>query len=116
MRTTKEVFENHLILTLDWEQEQDILKNYAQDCVLLTSFGIFKGHEGVKSFLELMNTKIPDADYLYLNQLCDGDVAFLEWQVESSTAIVDDGAETFLIKDGLIIAHTIHCTIRQRCS
>jgi hypothetical protein len=116
MRTTQEVFENHILLTLDWDQDLDITQNYSPDCDLLTSFGAFKGHDGVKSFLEIINQKLPDADYLYINRLWKGEIAFLEWQAESPVAFVDDGAESFLIRNGLIVSQTVHCTIRVRSS
>jgi len=114
MRTTQEVFENHLLLILDWDQIDDIEKNYSPDCVLLTSFGTFYGHEGLRKFAALLNEKIPDADLLFVNRVCSGEIAFLEWQAESSETYVDDGAESFLIKNGLIVAQTVHLIVNQR--
>lgn len=116
MRTTQEVFEHHLLLILDWDQIDEIEKNYSPDCSLLTSFGIFYGREGLRKFAKLLEEKIPDADYLYLNRLFYGEMAFLEWQAEAADSFVDDGAESFLIRNGLIVCHTVHFTVRQRTS
>jgi hypothetical protein len=116
MRTTKEVFENHLLLTIDWDQIDEIEKDYSPECTLLTSFGIFHGKEGLRKFAKILDEKIPDADFLFLNRLYSGEMAFLEWQAEASDAFVDDGAESFLIRDGLILCHTVHFTVRSRLS
>ena len=114
MRSTLEVFENHLLLTLDWDQIDDIEKNYSPDCVILSSYGCFIGREGVRKFAEILNEKIPEADYLYINRMWNGEMAFLEWQAESADSYVDDGAESFLIRNGQIISQTVHFTVRMR--
>lgn len=114
MRTTKEVFENHIMLVLDWEQELDVEKNYSSECCLLTSIGMFHGHDGVRRFYKIMNEKCPEADYLYFNRMCCGEVAFLEWQAESAEFYIEDAAESFLIRNGQIVSQTVHFTVRSR--
>lgn len=116
MRTTQDVFENHLLLILDWDQIDDIEKNYSPDCVLLTSFGKFYGHDGLRKFALILNEKIPDADLLFVNRMWAGEIAFLEWQAESAETYIDDGAETFLIQNGLIVTQTVHFIVHQRTS
>ncbi len=114
MRTTLEVLEKHILLTLDWDQIDDIEKNYSPNCVILTSFGCFMGHDGVKKYAEIINEKIPEADFLYINRMWNGEMAFLEWQAESAESYVDDGAESFLIRNGQILVQTVHFTVRER--
>lgn len=43
--------------------------------------------------------------------LVAGEMAFLEWTAASKKAIVEDGADSYLIRDGRIVAQTIHYTI-----
>jgi hypothetical protein len=40
--------------------------------------------------------------------LVDGEVAFLEWRGCSDTCEIKEGADSFLIRNGRIIARTIH--------
>jgi hypothetical protein len=114
IRSTKDVFESHLLQTLIWDITSDIETNYSQECIIITSSGVFYGHDGVFKALEDLNKKFSDADFLYTTKIWSGDIAFLEWQAESDDFYVDDGAETFCIRDGLICAQTIHYTIRIR--
>jgi hypothetical protein len=43
--------------------------------------------------------------------LVDGNVAFLEWTAEGEGAGVRDGVDTFVVRDGKIVAQTIHYTV-----
>lgn len=114
MRTTQDVFESHLLLFLDWDQIDDIEKNYSPNCVLLTSFGKFYGHDGLRKFAQTLDEKIPDADILFVSRMWNGEVAFLEWQAESAESYIDDGAESFLIQNGLIVTQTVHFIVHKR--
>ena len=56
----------------------------------------------------------PGAPYVYTNRLVEGRVAFLEWTAQAEHARVSDGADSFLIEDGWIVAQTIHYTVDER--
>lgn len=116
VRSTKDVFESHLLMTLDWEEQSDIQTNYSSECIIITSEGVFYGHDGVQKALDTLNKKMRDADFLYTTKRYAGDIAFLEWQAEGDDYYIDDGAETFYIHDGLICAQTIHYTVRSRAT
>jgi hypothetical protein len=60
-RSTVEVFEDHLALRLAGEVERDIQRNYAEDVVLITLDGIFRGHNGVRHCCGILNDCIGDA-------------------------------------------------------
>jgi hypothetical protein len=113
-RDTGEVFEDHLALTTAGEHDRDIAYNYADDVVLLTGLGIFRGHEGVRQSRATLGMDLPDARFSYVTTLVDREYAFLEWRGESEHTLVDDGADGFVIRDGLIRAQTIHYTVRHR--
>ena len=40
-----------------------------------------------------------------------GEVGYLEWTADGPTARVRDGADSFVIRDGRIVAQTIHYTV-----
>lgn len=61
-RTPKEVIEDHLYQANDGDIETDLKKNYAQDSVLLTGFGTFRGHQGVRQANEILNKQLPVDD------------------------------------------------------
>jgi hypothetical protein len=86
--------------------------------VLLTGTGIYRGHDGVRESAHILHTHFPHGHYDYRNKLVEGEVAFLEWTGESPAGEVKDGADSYVIRDGKIIAQTIHYTVtssmRQR--
>lgn len=110
-RSTEEVFEDHLRLAGEHRFEEDITRNVSPDCVVLERRGLFRGRDGVRELARWLSEELPDAPYTYTNVLVDGRIAFLEWTVESDHARVRDGADSFVIEDGWIIAQTIHYTV-----
>jgi hypothetical protein len=111
-RTTHEVFYDHLGLRALGEVQHDIARNYARDVVLLTSFGVFHGHRGVRRCATMLKKHIGDARVTWGACFVHGDVVFYEWHAHSDTICVEDGADTFIVRDGLIVAKTIHYTVR----
>jgi hypothetical protein len=112
-RSTDEVFQDHLELAQQGNVEGDIARNFAPDCVLLTSYGVFRGHAGVRAAAALLDEQIGRTRYTYRTRLSHGEVAFLEWSAETERAIVDDGADSYWIRDGRIQVMTIHYTVRR---
>jgi hypothetical protein len=110
-RSTEEVFEDHLRLSGEHRFEDDIARNISPHCVVLERRGVFRGHDGVRELARLLAEELPNAPYTYTNRLIDGRVAFLEWTAEAEHARVRDGADSFLIESGWIIAQTIHYTV-----
>lgn len=113
VRSTEEVFCDHLELRRTCDVQQDIDQNYAADVVLLTSYGVFEGHDGVKHCAALLHEHIGDAEVTCNTKLVDGEVAFLEWTARSDRILVEDGVDTFVIRDGRIFRKTIHYTVKQ---
>ena len=111
-RSAREVFVDHLRCRSARAVEEDIARNYAAGVVLLTGCGLHRGHEGVRLLARLLDEQLPCAAYEYRTRLVGGEVAFLEWSARCAAASVEDGADSFLIRDGKIVAQTIHYTVR----
>lgn len=114
MRSTAEVFNHHLSLAQAEDLETDLARNLAPDIVLLTSYGTFRGHGGVRAAASLLHEQLGGTGYHYRNRLWEGEVAFLEWSAATPTAWIEDGADSFWIRDGLIRVMTIHYTVHKR--
>jgi len=111
-RTAREVLDDHLNLAMTWDFETDLGRNFAEDVVLLTGYGIFRGIQGVKDKVRLLNVHLPGGKWVYTNIMAEGDMGFLEWTAEAENgARVEDGADSYLIRDGRIHAMTIHYTV-----
>ena len=114
IRTTREVFEDHLDLAQKGDLDTDLKRNFAEDCVLLTGYGVFRGHQGVREAADLLDNQLGKVQYTYNNRLWHEEVAFLEWSAESERASIEDGADSFWVRDGLVRVMTIHYTVREK--
>lgn len=113
-RSTQEVFHDHLALAQRGEINADLERNLAHDCVLLTSYGVFHGHEGAREAADLLDEQIGRTRYEYRTLLWHGEVVFLEWSAETDKARVRDGADSYLIRNGRIQVMTIHYTVEPK--
>src|SRR5215813_7140054 len=99
-RSAAEVFDDHLRLARDGDFESDFARNVAEDIVVLTPRGVFRGHPGVRELARQLVNEIPNGEWRYWQQLVEGRFAFLEWTVETGPFRVPDGADSFVIEDG----------------
>jgi hypothetical protein len=110
-RTAKEVLDDHLALAAAGDWRTDLDRNVADDIVVLTGFGAFEGRDQVRVLAELLDAQLPRAQFEYTSVLVRGEVAYLEWTADATGARVRDGADSFVIRDGRIVAQTIHYTV-----
>lgn len=111
-RSTREVLDDHLRLARHWDLETDLERNFAEDVVLLTSFGVFRGIEGVREKFRLLDEQMPGGRWTYHTVMAEGELGFLQWTGEADNSVrVKDGADSYLIQGGRIRAMTIHYTV-----
>ncbi len=113
-RSASDVLEDHLRESSEGSVEDDLARNYAGDVVVLCEKGVLEGHDGIRTPAETRRRELPDATFEYRTTLVARDVAFLQWSATSPAGRVDDGAESYVIRDDRIIAQTIHYTITPR--
>ncbi|MCC7022596.1 MAG: nuclear transport factor 2 family protein [Thermomicrobiales bacterium] len=109
-RTTEEVLRDHLRRRAAGDLEGDLEHNYADDIALLCKSGVFQGCDALRASAEILGLQIPGANYDYLSVQTFEESGFLEWRAESDTVRIDDGADSYLIRDGRIQVQTIHYT------
>ena len=122
-RTAQEVLDDHLNLTErfgveeTWQRivEEDIRRNVSEDIVILINRGTFRGHEGVRELARMLGEELPEhRAFEYTYRAVEGRMAFLEWAYEDANVRVRDGADSYLIEEGKIVAQTIHYTVEQK--
>ncbi|MFD7645584.1 nuclear transport factor 2 family protein [Kitasatospora sp. NPDC059795] len=111
-RTPQEVFAEHgrHLATGDLDL---IAGSYAEDAVLITPEGAFRGHDGVRRILGRLLADLPDADRQLDPQFAD-DLLFLRWSAATATRQVTDGVDTFVFRAGLVRAQTLTYTLTER--
>lgn len=113
-RSASDVLHDHLRESSEGTVDDHLARNYANDVVVLCGKGVFEGHDGIRTLAETLRRELPDATFEYGTTLVAGEVAFLEWSATSPAGVVDDGADSYVIRDGRIVAQTIHYPITPR--
>jgi hypothetical protein len=122
-RPAQEVLDDHLNLAKSWGGEvgfergleEDLRRNTSEDIVILINRGTFHGHEGVRKLAHMLREELPEhRSFEYTYRAVEGRMAFLEWTYEDEDVRVRDGADSYLIENGKIVAQTIHYTAEQK--
>jgi hypothetical protein len=122
-RSAREVLDDHLGIANRWGPNQDLeeivaedlRRNVSEDIVILMNRGTFHGYDGVMELAEMLGEELPERrafEYTYV--AAEGKMAFLEWSYEDDHVTVSDGADSYLIEDGKIVAQTIHYTVVRK--
>ena len=114
MRSTREVIEHHLASRREGDLDRDLRENYADDVVLLSYEGVHRGHSGVRALAEILATYVDAGDYGSDGLVIDSDYALLRWSATGDRYIVHDGIDSFVVRDGRIVAQTIHYATSPR--
>jgi hypothetical protein len=84
-----------------------ILKNYADDVVILTAQGPLEGRTGVEAFFKQAFLLLPQAQVSAKQVVSSGAALLVWWSAVSPAGRVDDGVDTFVFERGLIKLQTI---------
>ncbi len=114
LRSTTQVFEDHLMKRLGDKVEEDIKENYSPNVILLTGTGAFHGYDGVRQSAAELTRYLGEGKFVYRHTLVEDEYAFLEWTAVSGSRAVLDGADSFVIRNGKIIFQSIHYTAVKR--
>lgn len=112
-RSPNDVFNDHLRESAHGSIDDDLRRNYSAEVVILTRRGVFRGHDAMRQLNRLLIEELPNASFEYRTRLVEDEMAFLEWRARADGARVEDGADSYLIRDGKIIAQTIHYTVER---
>jgi hypothetical protein len=110
-RSAQEVLDDHLVTSLNGNVEDDLARNYAQEVVVVSNWGVKHGHEGVREMARLLRLQLPDCTFAYRIRLIEDGIGLLEWTAQSPAGSVNDGVDSYVVRDGLIQAQTIHYTL-----
>lgn len=111
-RPTEEVLSAHLNCRRTGDLEGDLARNYHPDVVLLSAEGVNRGHDGVRRLASVLHSYVPSGTYDYGQVLCEGRIGMLQWKARSGNVEIHDGAGSYVVRDGRIVAQTIHYSVR----
>ena len=110
-RSAQEVLDDHLSTSLNGSVEDDLGRNYSPEIVVVSNWGVKRGHDGVREMARLLRTQLPDCTFTYKMRLIEDGIGLLEWSGDSAAGSVRDGVDSYVIGDGLIQVQTVHYTL-----
>jgi len=108
--TVEQLLDSHNDAVFKDKDFDKIVEDYAEDAILITLFGIFKGKDEIKGFFEdfllkmMPNMKPIESESNKL--LISEDTLMIRWSAESDIAKIAKGVDTFVEKDGKIWRQT----------
>lgn len=110
-RSTRDVVESHLDHRRNHDVEGDLSENYADDVVILSAEGIHTGHDAIRLTASVLNSYIEHADFSYDQVLVEGEYGLLNWSADEGDTHIHDGADSYVVRDGLIVMQSIHYSV-----
>src|SRR4029453_7369383 len=79
-----------------------------QDAVLFTADGPLKGAEAIRPFFQAMVAEFgkPGATFSLEQQFIEGNYAYILWSAETVDNVYEMGTDTFVVRDGKIVAQS----------
>ncbi len=108
-RTARQILHHHNKAVLS-KNYKEIISDYAEDALLITPDGAFKGKRAIRDFLKnnflkkMPNIKFIKASNNFL--LIEEDTLLVRWSAESDIATISNGVDTFIFKDSKIWRQT----------
>ncbi|HYC96818.1 MAG TPA: hypothetical protein VEB62_02560 [Brevundimonas sp.] len=113
-RSPRAVLDDHLARRLDGDIEGDLAANYAPGVTILTKDGVYSGWSGIRQTAALLERMLPEARFSYDVVRVADELAILSWSaVAANGARTCWGADSYLIRNGLIVGQTIQYEVRQ---
>ena len=111
-RSVKDIIESHLQNRKKGDIDRDIQENISPEIIILSNHGVFRGHQGVRHSSKILNQELPDAKFDYKKISIEEDYGFLEWSASSKNHKVEDGADSFVVRNEKIVFQSIHYQVK----
>jgi ketosteroid isomerase-like protein len=115
MTSTNDVLDHRLKCFGEGDLE-GVLADYSADAVLFLPTGPIKGADAIKPvFQHILSEFAKPGTQFALHQRCvEGDYAYIRWNAETSENIYDAGTDTFVVRNGKIVAHSFSAKITPK--
>jgi ketosteroid isomerase-like protein len=113
--STKDVIDHHL-RCFGAGDLAGILSDYASDAVLFTPSGPLKGVDAIGPFFTAMLSEFgkPGTTHRLTHESIDGEHAYMLWTAETADHVYELGTDTFVVRDGKILAQSFAGTITPK--
>jgi ketosteroid isomerase-like protein len=115
MSSTQDVVDHHLECFGRGDLD-GILADYSSTAVMFTPDGPLKSPAAIRPLFQAIFTEFgkPGASFSMKQRSVDGDYAFILWSAETADNVYEMGTDTFVVRNGQIVAHSFAWTIRPK--
>ena len=105
------IVEQHLKCFFEDDLE-GILSDYAPDAIFFTPEGRLRGTKEIRPLFQAMIAEFgkPGAAFSMKHQCVEGDYAYILWTAETAANVYELGTDTFVVRDGKIVAQSFTCS------
>lgn len=115
MPTTNDVVTQHL--KCFYEKDLDgVLADYSPDAVLFIPGGPLRGPAAIRPFFQSLVAEFskPGAKFSMEQQYADGDYAYILWNAETANNTYQAATDTFIVRNGKIVAQSFAAKITPK--
>jgi ketosteroid isomerase-like protein len=107
MNSTQEVLDHHLECFGRGDLD-GILADYSSAAIMFTPLGPLKGSAAMRTLFETVFTEFgkPGTSFSMKLRSVDGDYAYILWSAETADNVHEMGTDTFVVRNGQIVAHS----------
>ena len=107
MSSTKDIIDRHLKCFAEGDLT-GLLSDYAPDTVMFLPDGARRGADSIKPFFQALFEEFgkPGAAFSLKQQSVEGDYAYILWTAETADHVYEVGTDTFVVRDGKIVAQS----------
>jgi len=115
MASTKDILDHHTKALRDGDLNA-VLSDYASDAVLFTNDGAFKGVDAIKPVFAAIISEFskPGTKINRMQQLIDGDYAYILWTAETADSVYEMATDTFVVRQGKIVAQSFTAKVTPK--
>lgn len=115
MTTTKEILDHHLNAFFQFDID-GVLSDYGKDAVFFTANGPLNGAQAIRPLFETLISefKQPGASFNMKQYSVEGDHGYILWNAETTDNIYELATDTFVVRNGRIVAQSYTANIRPK--
>ena len=94
-----------------------IMTDYDEAAVFIKQDGTLRGTDEIRSFFESLVADLPPGSALDVSeQIVEEDIAYIVWSGESEKVKIPFATDTFIVRDGKIVAQTLAAQMERKAS
>jgi ketosteroid isomerase-like protein len=115
MKSTSDVI-NHHLKAFGERDLKGVLSDYAPGALFFTTSGPLRGPDAIRPLFQAMIAEFakPGASFSMKQQFVDGDYAYILWSAETADNVYELGTDTFVVRDGKIVAQSFTGSITPK--